>query len=127
MYKIIVDTSFIISAAKYKVDIRMGLIPIIDGPFEVIAPSPVISELSYISKNKGKRGRDASIGLRMLEQLNPKVERTVKKYADEALVEVAEKIGDAFIATNDVKLKNSLKAKGRRVFSIKGASFIGLA
>jgi len=127
MYKIIVDTSFVISAAKYRVDIRMGFIPNIDGPFEIIVPSPVLFELKYISKNKGKRGRDASIGLQMLEQLNPKVERTEKKYADEAIVEVAEKIQDAFIATNDTLLKNSLKAKGRRVFSVKGSAFIGLA
>jgi rRNA-processing protein FCF1 len=127
MYRVIVDTSFIISAVKYKIDVRMCLIPIIDGPFEIIVPSPVISELKYISKNRGKRGRDATIGLKILEQLKPVIESTKSSLADEAVAEVAEIMEDAIIATNDAKLKNSLKRKGRKVFSVKGAAFIGQA
>jgi rRNA-processing protein FCF1 len=127
MYQIIVDTSFIISAVKYKIDIRSCLIPILDGPFKVIAPSPVLSELRFISRNRGKRGRDARIGLRALENLKPDVESTENGYADEAVAELAEKFKDAIIATNDTKLKNALKRKGRKVFSVKGAAFIGQA
>jgi rRNA-processing protein FCF1 len=127
MYRVIVDTSFIISAVKYKINIHRCLIPIIDGPFEIIVPSPVISELKYISKNKGKRGRDATIGLKILEQLKPMIESTKNNLADEAVAEIAEMMEDAIIATNDAKLKNSLKRKGRKVFSVKGAAFIGQA
>ena len=52
MKKVIVDTSFILSAIKYRADIKQGLQAMIDGPFEVIVPSPVITELKYLSKNK---------------------------------------------------------------------------
>jgi rRNA-processing protein FCF1 len=127
MYQVIVDTSFIISAVKYKIDIKMCLIPIIDGPFEVIVPSPVISELKYIAENKGKRGRDATIGLKVLERLKPIIESTESNRADDAVAEMAGIMEDAIIATNDTELKNSLKRKGRKVFSVKGAAFIGQA
>ena len=127
MKEVILDTSFILSAIKYKADIRMGLIPMIDGPFGIIVPSPVVSELRYLSKNKGRRGIYANVGLQAMRILNPEVENTENKMADEAVREVAEKHPEAIICTNDVKLKNSLKRRGRVIFSIKGAAFIGQA
>jgi rRNA-processing protein FCF1 len=123
--KVIVDTSFLISAAKYRTDIAMALIPAIDGPFEVIAPSPVISELRLISRNRGKKGRDAAIGLELLMLTNPIIERTENKYADDAVIELSKKMPEAIVATNDVGMKGPLKRKGIRVFSIKGERFIG--
>jgi len=124
---VILDTSFILSAIKYRADINMGLIPLMDGPFAIIVPSPVVSELRYLAKNKGKRGIYANVGLGAMRILNPKVEQTANKMADEAVREIAEKYPDAIICTNDAKLKESLKRRGRVVYSIKGASFIGQA
>jgi len=127
MKEVVLDTSFILSAVKYRADIRMGLIPMIDGPFGIIVPSPVASELRFLARNRGKRGICANVGLQAMRLLNPEVEKTENKMADEAVREVADKHPEAIICTNDAKLKESLKKKGRVVFSIKGAAFIGQA
>jgi len=105
--KILLDTSFLLTAAKYKVDIFEKL-----KGHELVILDGVKRELETLIKTK-KRGKlEARIVLELLKKNKVKIKKSKIKDVDDSLV--AEK--DA-IATQDRELKKRLK--NRKIITIR--------
>jgi len=105
--KILLDTSFLLTAVKYKVDIFEQL-----KGHELVILDGVKRELETLIKTK-KRGKlEARIVLELLKKNKVKIKKSKIKNVDDALV--AEKNA---IATQDKELKKRLK--GRKIITIR--------
>ena len=107
MRNVILDTSFILTAIKYKIDFLdgikfLGLTPII--------PKQVINELEKIkeSKKKGKFKEHAEIALKIFEKKKIKKIDIKHDYVDKGILNYAKKDKGVIIATMDKELKNKL-------------------
>jgi len=107
MRKVILDTNFILTAIKYKIDFLdgikfLGLTPII--------PKQVINELKKIikSKKKGKFKEHAELALKILEKKNIRKIDLKTNYVDKGILNYAKKDKGVIIATMDKELKNKL-------------------
>ena len=55
---VLLDTNFLLYAAKYKIDIEVELERVCDEGFKVAVPKQVISELKMLSVSKGLKGEE---------------------------------------------------------------------
>ena len=137
---IVVDTNFILSRLKYKIDVLDEINKIVIGRYKFVIPYLVFNELEGLSKNKGKYGVYAQTSLEWLrEQIrkdkrkkNKKLRKFIEvkskvkseinldswiiKYSIESLKK-GKKIA---VATNDKELRKSLKKRCVKTFTIKG-------
>jgi rRNA-processing protein FCF1 len=103
MKKVILDTSFILSATRNKIDFfekipEMGL--------KIIIPDEVIDEIKRIFyTKKGKLKDDAQLALKILEKNNFDSIKLNESYVDKGIKKLVEKDSDTFIATLDRELK----------------------
>lgn len=107
MPKVILDTNFILSAIREKIDIfeeipEMG--------FKIVLPSQVIKELKKIEISKKKlRFRDeAKIALKILEKIKFEEIDLKQDYVDLGIIKLAEKNPQIVIASLDRELKNKI-------------------
>lgn len=105
--KILLDTSFLLTGIKYKVDIFEQL-----KGHELVVLDGVKRELETLIKEKKKGKLEAKIALELLKKNKVKIRKSKIKSVDDALI--AEK--DA-IATQDKELKRKLK--NRKVITIR--------
>ena len=108
MRQVILDTNFILTAVKYKIDFLdgikfLGLTPII--------PIQVINELKKIIKSSKKRGKfkdHAEIALKILQKKKIKKIDLKHDYVDKGILNYAKKDKAVIIATMDKELKNKI-------------------
>jgi rRNA-processing protein FCF1 len=106
MRQVILDTNFILTAIKYKIDFLdgikfLGLTPII--------PVQVIDELKKIIKSSKKRGKfkdHAEIALKILEKKKIKKIDLKHTYVDKGILNYSKKHKEVIIATMDKDLKS---------------------
>lgn len=97
MKKAILDTSFILSCTKQKIDFFeelrfMG--------FQVLVPAQVVKELEKLK---------AQLALRLLRANRPKLIDLKSKSVDKGLIKYSKEHKDAVIATLDAELKRKIK------------------
>ncbi len=116
MKKAVLDTNFILTCVKQKIDffdeIRfMGL--------EIVIPEEVLFELKKIQKSGSKlhSRNTARLALKILEKNQFKKINLGTKNVDKGLVELAEKDREITIATLDKELKYKIK---RPILLIRG-------
>ncbi len=97
MRKVILDTSFIFTAVKQKIDFFEKLEH--EG-FKIIIPEQTIDELM---------GLGAQLALNILEKHKFELLKIPEKDADAAIISYAAKNKDVFVATLDVGLKKKVK------------------
>ena len=108
MKKTILDTNFILTCVKQKIDFFedikfMGM--------RILIPKQVIKELERISSSKKKLHfrEDAKLALKLLEK-NPFKEVNLKnKNVDKALIKLAKENPEFIMATLDKELKKKIK------------------
>jgi len=107
MRQVILDTNFILTAIKDKIDFIesitfLGLTPVV--------PVQVIEELNKIvkSEKKLKFKDDAQLGLKILSKKKTTKIDLKNDYVDEGLIDYAEKNKSAIIATMDKELKSKI-------------------
>ncbi len=106
--KILLDTSFLLTAIRYKVDIFNKL-----KGHNLIVLDGIKKELENLIKRK-KRGKlEAKIVLELLKRKKIKIKKAKKKIVDDAIV--AEK--NMAVATQDKELKSRLKE--RKIITIR--------
>lgn len=110
--KIILDTSFLLSCIKYKIDLKSEIENLV-GKFEIIVTEQVMEEIRKRKLNK------------FLEGLNYKIVKTKAKNADESIIKLAINT-NYFVATVDKKLRSYLKSKKIKTFYIRNFSKICL-
>lgn len=111
MQKIILDTSFILTALKFKIDFLSELNKLSDFNYELYVLDKTIDELK--NKPLGKLAEE------LIKQKNIKIIRTDKGKVDDLLLEQ-----EGIIATQDMELKKLLKAKNKRIITIRQKRFL---
>ena len=97
MRQIILDTSFIITAIKQKID----FFDIIEGKgLQIVIPEQTINEL---------KGLKAELALHILEKNSFKLVKIPGKDADRAIIKFAKENPLAIVATLDVGLKKKIR------------------
>lgn len=109
MTYIVLDTNFILSCIKKKIDFfniiyLMGI--------KIIIPIQVLDELKKISvEGRGRFKDDAKIGLKILKQRDFKKVDLHMKNVDNGIVKLCLKNKNYIIATLDNEIKNKIKNK----------------
>ncbi|MBT96728.1 hypothetical protein CMI49_01365 [Candidatus Pacearchaeota archaeon] len=108
MKQVILDTNFILSSVKQKIDFFeeikfMGI--------KIIIPKQVIDELNKIinSKKKLQFRENARIALELIKNNQSKRIDLKQKYVDKGIIQFAKKNRNIIIATLDRELKNKIK------------------
>ena len=99
MKQIVLDTSFIISCVKQKIDFFEKLS---HKEMKILIPIQAISELE---------GLGEKTELKILQKNNFETINVAGKDADEAIIKISKKEPDAIIATLDAGLKKKIKNK----------------
>jgi len=112
MKKVLIDTNFILSCVKKKIDFLKQLE--LEG-FEILIPKQVFEELEKIinSKKRLKQKEAAQIGILILEKNKKKSKKIDLKenYVDKGIRKYIRKNPEIFVATLDKELKKKFKEK----------------
>ena len=116
MHKIYLDTSFILTSIKYKIDMFSEIKRICNFRFKLYAVDKTLEEL----KNK----KEGKLGLKLIENLDIKKTEN-NKNVDKSLIEIAkrEKI---IVATQDKYLKKRLRDEGALIITIRQRGYLVL-
>jgi len=117
MKQIILDTSFILTALKFKIDIKSELNKILDEKFTIHIIDKTLNEL----KNKPLE----KLSLEILKKINSKIIKTSKdKNVDSLLIDYSKSHKKVFIATQDRALKEKLKKRNVRLITIRQKKYL---
>lgn len=105
MKRIILDTNFLISLFKFKIE--PDIEEIIYEPYTLVTVKPVINELEKIANSKRKDSKNAKIALSFIKNRKINVLDSPEKSADKAILSLLDK--NTIVATNDIKLRKKLK------------------
>jgi len=106
MKDIFLDTNFLISAVKYKIDIKSELDRICDFLYRIVVLKGVLLELKSLEKNP-KTKTDAKLAQKIALTFHI-FDSPINKKVDDILINLSNLQG-AIIATNDKELKQKLK------------------
>jgi len=117
--KILLDTNFILTAVKQKIDFDSLANELFDARIEWLIPVEVVGELEDLAKRRGMRihhKQAAEVSLQLIEKIKYKKIKLKDKNVDQGIVHYANKHKIA-VATLDRKLKSKLHGK---VLTIRG-------
>lgn len=115
MYTIILDTSFILTALKFKIDIFSELNRICDFKYKISIIDKTIDELK--GKKLGK------LAVKLLKDKNVNIINTSEEgIVDSIIINLAEKDKDIIVATQDIELKKDLKEN--KIITIKQRKYL---
>jgi|TARA_Y100000310_G_scaffold51278_1_gene47272 rRNA-processing protein FCF1 len=110
MRKALLDSSFLISAAKEKLDLFEEL-----QEYEILIPEQVITETFRIAEsNQSQKNKDAaSLALKILHESKDNFKRIDLDdgHTDSQIVKYAEENPDILVATLDKEIKGKLKGR----------------
>jgi len=124
MKHVVLDTNFLVSAARFKVDLKSELERAIGEAFELVISDKVVQELASIASEKKKDSPSARAALDFLASEPVRVVPT-SQAVDSWISQNAARAPGAIIATNDRELVARLKLLKVRVLSLKGKSKVG--
>ena len=104
MKQILLDTSFLLSCVRNKIDFFEHLQ--LEG-IQILIPKQVLEELKGLSKSK----RESEIALKIIQKNKPKIIELTGKNTDNSIINFAKKNPEIIIATLDREIKNSIKNK----------------
>jgi rRNA-processing protein FCF1 len=124
--KILIDTNFILTAVKQKIDIEVVAAEIIDEDIHWIVPQQVLNELGNLKDAKGMKSVDrqaAALSFDVLQQIAPEVVDVGRNpNVDIGIVNyIMDK--DIVLATLDRGLQDRVKNK---MLTIRGKKFLEL-
>ena len=120
--EIVLDTNFIITCIKQKIDFFDKIEEMFNEKVEFILPEEVLNELKKISTGKGKESNYAKVAFSVLKKPALKSIKLNDKNVDAGIVNYLKgKEGKIALATLDYELKNKVKTK---IISIKGKKSI---
>ena len=117
--KILLDTNFILSCVRQKIDFYNYINENYDEGVEFLVPEEVLEELKKISERKGEKIKDkesAKVILKIIEKLRIKKIKLNKKHVDDGIVNYL-KNKKIILATLDRDLKKRVKNK---ILTIRG-------
>ena len=129
MTTVVMDTNALMMPVELDVRVFDALERALETPIaslDLVVPTPVIDELESIAeRSMGEEGIAASVGADLARE-RCRIVDTDAEYADDAVVELAER-GDAdYVVTNDTPLRDRLLERGVRVIGLRGADQLGV-
>ena len=118
MEKVLLDTNFLFVPFEFKVDVFEQLHELIGGPFEVIVLKECLDEARSM---RGFASVEAWLKARKV-----RVERAGEGRPDDLIIEWSV-ANNAWVCTNDLRLKRRLKKCEVQVICLMGKSKLGLA
>jgi len=108
MKKAILDTSFILTVVRQKIDFFHELETV---GFKILIPEGVLKEIETISKSnrKGEVVGNARLTLKILEKKNFEKIKLPGKDVDKSIIKLARENSDLIVATLDREIKNKIK------------------
>lgn len=122
MYKVVLDSNFLLLPFQFKVDIFEELKRIMDAKYEIYVTDGVIMELEKMSNARGTKGRLAREALKIAVSLN-KISAGISDVDDE-LFGLASK--EVLICTNDKALKERIRKKRAPVIYLKQKKYLAI-
>jgi rRNA-processing protein FCF1 len=111
------DTSALMMPVECDVRVFEELDRLLDAA-EFVTPAAVIEELDGLATGAGEEATAASVGRDLAERC--RVVETDASYADDALVELAERGDCDYVVTNDGPLKDRVLERDVRVIGLRG-------
>lgn len=96
----VLDTSFILTCIRNKIDIFEELIE-----YNLLIPEQVLKEIKGLSKTK----REAKLALKIIQKNKPKIISIHGKNTDKAIINFAKENPEIAIATLDKEIKSKVK------------------
>ncbi len=129
MTTVVMDTNALMMPVELDVRVFDALERALETPIaslDLVAPAPVIDELESIAeRSMGEEGIAASVGADLARE-RCRIVDTDAEYADDAVVELAERGGADYVVTNDTPLRDRLLERGVRVIGLRGADQLGV-
>jgi rRNA-processing protein FCF1 len=122
--KILFDTSFLVSAMKFKIDIIPELMKF--GKPEMFVLDMVVRELAELAKGRGKDGINSRLSIGFIEREHVGVMKTHPGYTDRKIITYALN-RDMAVCTVDGSLKKMLLKRGAKVIIIMQGKYLTLA
>ena len=114
---VILDTNALMMPVELDVRVFDELDRLV-GDVDLVVPAPVVAELETLRESgTGVEATAAAVGRDLVERC--RVVETEAGYADDAVVELAERDGD-YAVTNDRPLRDRLLERGVRVIGSRG-------
>lgn len=117
----ILDTSFIVTAGRFEIDINSELSRLLSSYHYYIVPETEV-ELQEITAKSDAQSRAAKLAMALLKPPVTPSNRKVFKRADEAILELA--TSETIVATQDKDLQGRLKKKGVRCITIRQKNYL---
>ncbi len=117
---VLLDTSFLLSALKFRVDIYDEIERVIPEKHEIATLDRVTSELEGLARGKGS---DPCLALELVSIKKVSIYKGKRIPCDEALLEFARE-KRAIICTQDRELRKKAKAQGLRTITIRDRSYL---
>lgn len=103
------DTSFLMLAAKFHLDVVSEVERLLQRRVEFIVLDIVVAELERLTSSRGRSGRDARVALELVAERKMRRIGTVKQSsADKALI-AASADSDLIVATADLSLRSAIR------------------
>jgi len=102
---VLLDTNFLLLPHTHKIDIFTRIGQLIDNP-EFVILSGTIDELEKITAGAGNDAVAATVGIKLIEKYNVKIEESVG-LVDDAIIRYAPE-NNAVVCSNDKPLKRKL-------------------
>ena len=120
--KIALDTSILLDAIEFKVDVFTEIKNKI-GAVEFIIPAQVMKELEEISERNEKMKRQIMLIKEIMEKNNATIVEVEAKNADSALEKLSQ---TAIVATNDKELRKRIKNLNNKIIFLRKQKYIDL-
>ena len=119
---VIIDTNCLLYSVENKIDLLESISKSMEGRYQAIVPSSVISELMSMAGKKGNRATTAAVAISIFSKREIRVIKTDMK-ADEWIIETVrelkEKGAKCAVCTYDRDLKKNLKELGAVIIVLK--------
>jgi len=127
--KIILDTNFLLVPMQFKVDIFLEIERIVHEKYELYVLDKTVDELNRLALNRNKKVKDRDAAKLAIKIAVAKGVKTIKttsdKYADDLIVEIADK--NTVVATNDIDLRRRVRNKGAKTILMRKKAFLVLS
>ena len=131
MKKIIIDTNFLVSIVRFKVDLFSELQRICDFKYTVCILKGIINELEKLAETgKPKDKIAAMISLELIKKKKIKIIKTPSKNkrvknVDLLILNLIKK-GNFIVATQDKELKREIRKKGVSIIALRQKKYLKL-
>jgi hypothetical protein len=123
MKKLILDTNFLISLCKFKVDLE-EIDEVVEEPHQLFTLDLVVAELEKISEPISRDSRYAKIALDLIKIKKIKILTSNKTNTDNAIKSLSDK--GTIVATNDIELRKKLKKLEIKTIYLRAKKHLGI-